>query len=294
MEKTNKNISVFKTLENNFHSLSPKKKLIARYLLSNYEEAAFLSADEVALKLNMTPSTVVRFIKEMGFGGYPAFKVILKNIILSKIKSFGPLEKAKYFSTSKEKTIIDSSLQHDLENFQKLLEMKDNIKIKKFTGIILKSNNKFIVANRASFSIGHFFYNALKKLVKNVYFLSNYDCGVFDTLKELQINDVVICFSFPRYSNFTLDLFNYAKTKNVKLLAISDSKISPFFKSADVCLFCPSKGYSFLTSHVASMALINAILSEIFYKNRKETISNLEKEEQILSTFNVVHLKKYI
>lgn len=54
-----------------FPKLSKGQKLIAEYILKNYDKAAFMTAAKLGNNVGVSESTVVRFATELGFSGYP-------------------------------------------------------------------------------------------------------------------------------------------------------------------------------------------------------------------------------
>ncbi|RLC39320.1 MAG: hypothetical protein DRH33_03155 [Candidatus Nealsonbacteria bacterium] len=287
-------INIIDYLEFHFEEFTPTQKRISDYILSNYQEVLFLTAEELALKINTTSSSVVRFAQEIGYNGYPDFRKNLRNLISKRLNINGQSEKAKQYKPFKDNNILDMSILNDAKSINELIEMKDNKKIEKFVKLILQSKNKYIAASRTSFSLGHFLYFKMRKIVPNVFFLNNYDQGIFDTLQEIKPKDMFIAISFPRYTNLTVDLAKYAKSKRAKVISITNGRISPLYKISEVCLFCPYKGFTFFNSNVAAMALINAIISRIFGINYHSGIENLKKEDAIIKDFNIWFKEKGI
>ena len=62
-----------------FSQLTKSEKVIANYLNQNQDEAAFLSAGEIAGRLQLSEATMVRFARSLGFDGYPAMRVTLQD-----------------------------------------------------------------------------------------------------------------------------------------------------------------------------------------------------------------------
>jgi DNA-binding MurR/RpiR family transcriptional regulator len=53
---------------------SPSFSRLADFVLDNYTQAAFLTATELAHRLDVDPGTVVRFSQHIGYRGYPEFQ----------------------------------------------------------------------------------------------------------------------------------------------------------------------------------------------------------------------------
>ena len=287
-------LNIIDYLEYHFEEFTPTQKKIADFILSNFQEVLFLTAGELASKINTTSSSVVRFAKEIGYSGYPALRKDLRNVISKRLNINGQSEKAKQYKPLEEKNIIDMSIANDLNSMNELVKMKDNNKIETFIRLILQSANKYIVAFRTSYSLGHLLYFKLRKIVPQVMLVTNSDQGIYDVLKDINPNDLMIAISFPRYTNLTIDLARYVSSRGAKVVSITDGRISPLYKISEECLFCPYKGFTFYNSNVAAMALINAIIGRIFNMHYQSAIQNLKKEDQIIEDFNIWFKEKNI
>ncbi len=61
-----------------FSRLTKSEKRIANYFNQNQDEAAFLSAGELAERLQLSEATMVRFARTLNFDSYPAMRVALQ------------------------------------------------------------------------------------------------------------------------------------------------------------------------------------------------------------------------
>lgn len=279
-------------LEIHFDEFTLTQKRLAEFILSNSDEVPFFTADDLAAKTNTTSSSVVRFAKGIGYSGYPDLQKDLRKLIIDKINIVGQLEKAKHYIPSDNKSVIDASLKKDLDNINQLIKMKDDKDIEEFVKLIIASRKKYILACRTSFSLGHFLFYKTKKIISDIFLLNNCDQSIFDILRELNSEDLIVAISFPRFTKLTIDFTQYAKNTGAKVISITNSKISPLYKISDVCLLCPYKGSTFFNSNVAAMALINTIVSKIFSLNYELAISNLKKEDSILLKHDIWYKQK--
>ena len=289
--KIKKTDTLIDYLEFHFDQFTPTQRSLANYLLQNLNEAAFLTADEMAAKIDTTPSTVVRFAQEIGFKGFPDLQNSLRKILIKKVSTTGQLQQAKQFKIHDEKDAIPLSLMKDLTNLNKLCEMINESEIKEFADIFASGKKKYIIASRSLYSLGHFFFFQVKKIFSEVFFLTNFDGGVFDTIRELNPNDVLVALSFPRYNSTTIDFARIASEKGTKIISITDSRVSPLYNISALCLFCPYESSAFFTSTVAPLALLNAIVSDLFYKDYDSAMKNLEREESILLRLNILGVR---
>ena len=73
-------------------SFSKGQKLIANYVISHYEKAAYMTAAKLGSIVNVSESTVVRFAIELGFVGYPEFQHSLQELVRTRLTSFQRME----------------------------------------------------------------------------------------------------------------------------------------------------------------------------------------------------------
>src|SRR5512137_1755979 len=71
-------------IERQLASLSKSQQIIANYLLTSYDEAAFLSAADLAQQLQVSEATVVRFAKAIGYDGFPKMRRHLQELFRVK------------------------------------------------------------------------------------------------------------------------------------------------------------------------------------------------------------------
>ena len=153
-----KNNNVYKYIEEHFEQFTNTEKRFVHFLLSNKFKAPFLSAYEIANRIKANSSTLIRFAKKIGFKGYPELQKNLGQLLVKEISYSSDLEKAKKFKEPKENNIIQISLNRSYSNMLELLKNADEQKIKLFSKKICTSRKKIVIANRGSYSTGHFIY----------------------------------------------------------------------------------------------------------------------------------------
>ena len=77
--------NILHTIEKNMSSFSKGQKLIARFILENYDKAAFMTASKLGKTVQVSESTVVRFATQLGYEGYPSMQRALQEMIRGKL-----------------------------------------------------------------------------------------------------------------------------------------------------------------------------------------------------------------
>jgi len=259
---------------------SKGQRAIAKYILENYDKAAFLTAGKLGEVVGVSESTVVRFAADLGYDGYPTMRKALQEMIRSRLTAVQRIEVAKTMIDSND--VAKSILNSDMQNLQATIENLDNDVFNRAVATIMSAKHVYIVGMRTSTSLASFlgFYlNLLRTDVNVVHDTAASE--IYEQLIRIGKDDLFIGISYPRYSTHTVDAMQYAKKMGAATIAITDSPASPFSIIADMCLYAKSDMVSFLDSLVAPMSLINALIAAIGIKNRDTVAETFTKLENI-------------
>ena len=107
-------------INDKYKSMSKGQKLLAAYIMDNYDKAVFLTAAKLGTVVGVSESTVVRFATNLGYKGYPEFQQALEELVRNKLNSIQRME-VTYGRISQSK-ILETVLQSDTENLKGTLE----------------------------------------------------------------------------------------------------------------------------------------------------------------------------
>lgn len=256
--------------ENHF---SKGQKLIAKYILENYDKAAFMTAGKLGHTVGVSESTVVRFASELGYDGYPEMRKAIQEMIRSRLTSVQRIEVAKELMN--EEKVLESVLCSDMEKLQSTLDECDKESFAAAVDSILNANHIYIVGMRSSTCLANFMGFYLNLLLENVHIIQDTTVSeVYEQIIRIKEGDVFIGISYPRYSSRTVKAMKFAKSTGAKVIGITDGMTSPFVSVSDILLFAKSDMVSFLDSLVAPLSLINALIVSVGTKS-KDNVSNI-------------------
>jgi DNA-binding MurR/RpiR family transcriptional regulator len=280
-----KYVDIIKVIQNNFNGLSKGQKLIAEFIMENYDRAAFMTAAALGEAVGVSESTVVRFANTIGYNGYRELQKGLQELIKNKLTTVQRISLSKDFTDYEN--ALKQVVKKDMDNIEKTLNEIDYHAFQKAVETILDAENVYVLGLRSSsFLAGYlsFYLNFLLPNVKNVTAGPN---DVFEQLLKATDKDVIIGISYPRYSKRTLDALDYGIEKGCKIIGITDSLISPAAQYADVTLIASSNMLSFVDSLVAPMSLINAFIVAIGMEKRDDITAYFEDLENIWKKHDV-------
>lgn len=283
--------NIITVIQESYHTFSKSQKLIADYIVNNYEKVAFMTAAKLAEVVKVSESTVVRFAAELGLSGYPELLRQLKEMVPTKLTSVQRIEIAS--SNLKEQDILKNVIHSDIYKLKQTLNTVDRNAFNQAVCSIQKAKKIYILGVRSAASLASFlgfYFNLMFENVKLIH--TNSVSEMFEQLLGIGEADVAIGISFPRYSRRTLKAMEFAHKSGAKVIAITDSNMSPLNKTADYSLIARSDMASFVDSLVAPLSLINALIVSLAMNKKDEMAQTFEKLERIWEEYQVYDISQ--
>ena len=129
-------------------SFSKGQRMIAKYILENYDKAAFMTAGKLGKTVGVSESTVVRFAAELGYDGYPGMRKALQEMVRSRLTSVQRIEVAK--DLVDDRSILKAVLSDDVDKLQATLDEVDQESFNRVVDNIISAKDIYISALRTS------------------------------------------------------------------------------------------------------------------------------------------------
>lgn len=270
----------------NMNGFSKRQKMIAGYIIENYDKAAYMTAANLSAEVGVSESTVVRFSAQLGFDGYQKLRRVLQEVTQAKLTAVQRMEIASQRMSDRD--ILTNVLEKDMDKIQKTLTEINHDEFKNAVDVLTKARKIYIIGARSAAALASFaafYFNLLFSDVKVINTTSSSD--LFEQLLRLESDDAVLGISFPRYSKSTIKALEYAKKHGAAVIGLTDSINSPIVKESTYCLVARSDMNSFADSLVAPMSVINALISAIGMNKKDEVSKTLERLEYIWDVYGV-------
>ena len=145
---------------------SKGQKLIARYIIENYDKAAFMTASKLGNTVGVSESTVVRFATEVGFEGYPQLQRALQELIRNRLTAVQRMEVTS--EQMGEHDILSKVLTMDIEKIRRTLEEQSNEGFEAAADSIIAAKNIYILGIRSSAALAQFMSFYFNQIFPNV------------------------------------------------------------------------------------------------------------------------------
>ena len=273
-------------LDEKSKDFSKGQKRIAQYIKEAYDKAAFMTASRLGQTVGVSESTVVRFAVDLGYDGYPSMQKAMQEMVLNRLTSVQRIEVANDRLGNQD--VISMVVRSDIEKLRQTEETVSREEFNHAVNAILKAKRVYILGVRSVAPLANFLGYYLNYMFNNVHVISGMSTGeMFEKIVGVNSEDVVIAFSFPRYSSSTTKGAQYCCSAGATVIGFTDSKLSPLGQCCDHVLIAKSDMVSLVDSLVAPLSLINALIVAIAAKREKELSRTFENLERIWDEYNV-------
>jgi len=277
---------LFTILQQKVHTFSKGQRLLARYITESYDKAAFMTASKLGKTVGVSESTVVRFAVELGYDGYPSMQKAMQDLVLNRLTSVQRIEATS--DRIGDQDVINTVLQSDSDKLRQTAELVDRKAFDSAVQIIPKARDIYILGCRSAAPLASFLGYYLNFMFNNIHVVTASGASVmFEKLFRVNSEDVVICFSFPRYSSATVKGAQFCQTTGATVIGFTDSYLSPLSQYCDHVLLAKSDMLSFVDSLAAPLSLVNALIVALSAGREQNLSKTFDVLEQVWDQYNV-------
>jgi DNA-binding MurR/RpiR family transcriptional regulator len=209
----------------------PKRlQQVAAFALEHPDEMALGTAASVASHARVQASTLVRFAQSIGFSGFSD----LQEIFRSRLRNRWP-DYPQRMMALHERAVDSGDPTHLLAGFAdsataSLARLRESVtreSLDEAIATLATARTIYLLGQRRAFPVSHYLSYALGKLGVRAVLIDNVGSLGPEQLADAGPKDALIAISFAPYTPFTVDLTRQAAARQVPLVVITDSPLSP-------------------------------------------------------------------
>ena len=275
------NVDLLTRINQHYNSFSKGQKLLANYIIDNYDRAAFITASKMGRTVGVSESTVVRFAYALGYDGYPALQRSLQETIRNRLTT---VQRIQLTSDLSQDEVLSTVLKSDISNIRSTIESVNTATFNTVIDHMLKARKIYVVGIKSAAPLAQFLGYYLNFILDDVCIVNS---TVYETMLRISDKDMCIGISFPRYSSKAVEALSFARSKGAYVTAITDSMFSPIAELADSVLVARSDMASFADSLAAPLSLINALIVGAGLRRKDGVYERLDQLEGIWKSHKV-------
>lgn len=255
---------------------------LANYVLNNFVDVAFMTAQQWAVNVETSEVSVIRFVRFLGYKGYPEFSENVRQIIRNEMTmvNYAELSFNKRYETD---NLLMDIIKAEEQNFNELIAKYSPQTMEKVLDLLYSAERIIIIGLRSSAALATYCsYMFVRALAKEVVTINDSSEHMFDYLLPLENKKaVVIAFGYPRYPAKTVEVIRHLKTFNFPVISVTGDELSPLVALSDNVIYAPSHSVSFTDSMGAATVIINTIVLEYINKFHEKSIDRIKRFEAL-------------
>ena len=263
-----------------FKDLTKSEKLIANYLRKNQDEAAFLSAAELATSLDLSEATIVRFARTVGFDSYPAMRELLQENFRRRVTHSARL-RSRLDDLREAGDLFEKVTVSEIDYLTQALQTVDRESLAQAVTFMLERDRIFIFGTGPSVTLVHLLNLRLTRFGKTAVSLTTAGRETLEPLLLMTDRDLLFAIGFFDVNPTLQTVLDYAEEMNCPTILLTDTLGSVIGEKADIVLAAKRGPVSAFHSLVVPMTIINTLLLEIANQSQEVVIPNLDKLDQL-------------
>jgi DNA-binding MurR/RpiR family transcriptional regulator len=249
-----------------FDEFSRSQKDVARYIVDHLDEAAFLTAEELARRANTSSSTVVRFSQALGFDGYPELQQsAIEEYRNGAANGETPTSTGPLFSF--DHSDFEASLGADHANLEETAGSLNREQIEASVAALATAQRVIVVGVDQMAFFASYLRHMLSLLDIRAEIVTSTAGESLQRLGRIDEDTLVIALSAGRAHPLLMRATKLALHRRARTLAIADATLSEVAEHAELTLYYSSNSPSFSRSNTALLALVQALAHGVYARD---------------------------
>lgn len=277
-----------KLLAENFETMPPQMKIAARWIADHPADVALLSMREQARCSGVPLPTLSRLAKRLGFDGFEALKSVHAGHIREGHASFrGSAENLlRRRHGQKDDDFVSDHMTLLAHHLNDLTATEAVALLKRAAATLANAQRIFCLGSRSSFAPAFIFHYIRSLFGADSVLIDGVGGTGIDSLRTISSRDVLLAISVDPYARQTLDTIEFATKLKVKIVALTDSTLSPIARLADISVIVSTRTPSFFHSMTPAIAAIECIAALVARHRGERGLTAIAKSDQQLAAFD--------
>jgi DNA-binding MurR/RpiR family transcriptional regulator len=249
-----------------FDEFSRSQKDVGQYIVDHLDEAAFHTAEELARRASTSSSTVVRFAQALGFDGFPELQASAQEEYRRRRETQNgageELVAPPLFPI--DQTEFEAALEADHVNIEETARRVDRHEVAAAVELISRAERILLCGTDQMAFFASYLRHLLMLLDLRCEVVASPSQEGLTRLGRIDSGTLVVGFSAGRPHPLIVRAMKLAHHRDAATLALCDATLSEVAKLADRKLYYSSNSPTFVRSHSALLALVQALAYGVY------------------------------
>jgi DNA-binding MurR/RpiR family transcriptional regulator len=256
---------------------------VATRILDQPEAVAVSSMRALAAAVGVTPPTMLRLARRLGYENYDAFRAVFQAAVVGGSFRQKAASLQELGERSGETGVVAMIARAANANAERSLAA--HVELVQAADLLRKAPATFVISAGALHWIGCYFQYLGRAVLPRLRVTPANNNSVVESTVGIEKGDLVVVMSVSPYSAQVRKAAVVAKSCGATVIGITDSRGSPIASSCDVLLLAGTESPQFYPSMIGIVAVIEALVALVVSSgdaavlNRIATIDRLRHEE---------------
>ncbi len=274
-------------LEGHLPDLTKSQQRIASYLLASYDEATFLSAADLAERLNVSEATVVRFAKAVGYDGFPELRRCLQGLFRAKATPASRLQRTLSELAGSQGHVLAKVLDMEVQYLAEAAHSIAQADFDRALDVLLSGQRIFVFGSGPSGILADLAELRLRRL--GVLTIGMTDAGrhLLEKLQLLRAGDVVLATGFNSIRADLVIVLDHAHAIGCRSILLTDTLGPALRHKVDVVLAARRGPVSTFHSLTVPMSILNALILGMALARPEESLATLNHIQEMRAKYGL-------
>ena len=268
-------------LESHLPSLTKSQQRIATYLLSSYDEAAFLSAAELAERLDLSEATMARFAQSVGYTDFRELRRNLQGLFRAEATPASRLQHKLTELASSQGHVLTKVLAMELQYLTEASQSIDLADFDRAVDILLAGERIFVFASGPSGILADLATWRFRRLGIPTIAMTESGRHLLEKLQLLQPTDAMLVAGFQHLTPELVTVLDHARATGCRSILLTDTLGPAFLTRADVTLAARRGPVSTFHSLTVPMTVLNSLILAVAMARPEESLAALNRLQQL-------------
>ena len=275
-----------KAIADDFPHLSPRLQEAARHVLDRPDDVALMSMRGLAANAGVHPTTMVRLARHFKYDSFKDFRRPFQKRLRSHPSDYARRARELQSRSGGAPALVASVMDKGLNNLRHSFEINGAERFEAAATALLAGERIFVAGMRSCYPVA-FYFDYIYRVFRDNCSLLHAQGGAFaDELRYFTKDDVLLAVSFDPYSRETVAAADYADARGGKIVAITDSLVSPLSRNASHVLMVENESPSFFHSLAPAISAVEALVAVMIQRGGKGALNAITESEAQLTQFD--------
>jgi DNA-binding MurR/RpiR family transcriptional regulator len=227
-------------ISSRYGELSGRLQQIAEFALEHPNDMALGTVAVVAARAGVQPSAIMRFASSLGYNGFSDLQRVFRERLVAGSPSYR--ERIDSMRANAENGRKANGTDPVLGQFADdgiaaLQHLRDTVRpadLARAVTLLGRANEIHLLGQGRAFPVAYYLYYAIARLDLRCHLLDGIGGLLHEEARAAARDDALIAVSFKEYSRDVVSIVDEAAARGVKVVAITDSPLSPIARNAAV------------------------------------------------------------